>query len=104
MTKAGLLRVGARDVTLAWIANGLTGANPLGRQMIDHTGLSGGYDFAIEFTPQYHRPLPPGSPEFNEDGPSFIQALNGQLGLKLKAAREALDTIVIDHVERPSEN
>jgi bla regulator protein blaR1 len=103
-TKTGLARVGARDVTLQWIANELTGATGFDSQMIDHTELSGTYDFSIEFTPQYNRPLLPRSPQFDENGPSFIQALKDQLGLKLKPHKELEDTIVIDHFEYPSPN
>lgn len=104
LTKTGLLRIGARNVKLNWIANELSGASPLGRQLIDHTGLTGTFDFSMEYTPQYNRSLPPGSPRFNDNGPSFMQALKEQLGLTLKSREEREDTIVIDHIGHPSPN
>lgn len=104
VTTSGLLRIGARNVTLEWIANELSGAAPLGRQLIDHTGLSGTYDFVIEFTPEYDHALPHANPKFNENGLSFAEALKEQLGLKLRTREEPEDTIVIDQVRRPSPN
>jgi uncharacterized protein (TIGR03435 family) len=37
-------------------------------------------------------------------GPSFLEAIQHELGLKLKPARVPLNTLVIDHVERPTKN
>jgi uncharacterized protein (TIGR03435 family) len=52
-------------------------------------------------------PNPVGLPDTNsppEPGTTFLQALSEQLGLKLKADKAPLRVLVIDHVERPSEN
>jgi uncharacterized protein (TIGR03435 family) len=51
-------------------------------------------------------PVVPAAPasEPDGDGPSFIQALRDQLGLKLESTKGLVETLVIDHVERPSEN
>lgn len=70
-----------------------------GRMVIDKTGLTGRYDFELHWTPEN---TPADSPDYN--GPSIFTALQEQLGLKLEPARAPLDTIVIDHVEQPSEN
>jgi uncharacterized protein (TIGR03435 family) len=103
-TEPGLLRVGGRNVTLAQIANEMAGIGPLDRPVIDHTGLDGPFDFIMEFSPQFNRPLPPGSPQFDENGTPFLQALREHLGLKLVPQNGPADITVIDHIEHPSPN
>jgi bla regulator protein blaR1 len=84
------------------------GSNPLlagDRPIMDKTGLSEKYDFVFEFTPELNAPLPP-NVNFQPDptGPTFLQALKEQLGLKLEPGTGAVEVIVVDHVEQPSEN
>jgi len=85
----------------------------LGRPVIDRTDLKGGYDFTLEWTPAPGegsaesiglppRAEPPSPGDSN--GPSIFTALQDQLGLKLESTKGPVDMIVIDHVERPSEN
>ena len=64
------------------------------RVVVDKTGLAG--DFALKFD---WGPVDPTS-----DGPSLFTALEEQLGLKLEPRKGSVDILVIDHVERPSEN
>jgi uncharacterized protein (TIGR03435 family) len=73
--------------------------------MIDQTGLSGTFDFVMEFTPDLPGPQPPGtnSPP-DTSGPTLEQALRDQLGIKLESAKSSMDVLVLDHVERPTEN
>jgi bla regulator protein blaR1 len=66
-----------------------------GRPVINNTGLSGNYDFRVAWATE-------DAPD--SAGPSLFSALEEQLGLKLIAAKGPLETIVIDHVERPSPN
>ena len=85
---------------LAGILSGLAD-----RPVLDKTGLTGKIDFVIEFTPQFNGPLPPGA-NFQPDptGPTFLEALKEQLGLKLESQTGLVEVIVVDHVEQPSEN
>jgi uncharacterized protein (TIGR03435 family) len=96
----GQFKIGARDVTMGFIANVLA-TSELGRPVIDQTGLSGNFDFTLEWTPNI-----PASPDFVPDqaGPTYIEALKQQLGLKLESTRGPLQVPVIDHVERPDQN
>src|SRR4051812_46210425 len=45
----------------------------------------------------------PGTPAWRE-GPSIFSAVQEQLGLKLESAKASLESLIIEHVERPSEN
>ena len=72
--------------------------NPV-RPVQDETGLTGKYDLTIE------RPIPesPGTPEVRQVEMPAAEIAN-QLGLKLEPADGQVETLVIDHVERPSPN
>jgi uncharacterized protein (TIGR03435 family) len=74
---------------------------------VNHTGIAGKYNFKLTWTPdfsQFDGNPPPGPAREDENAPSLYTAMQEQLGLKLEAAREPADVLVIDHVERPSEN
>jgi uncharacterized protein (TIGR03435 family) len=78
----------------------------LDRPVIDKTNLSAKYDFDLEWTPddtQFGGNLPPVPPQ-NAVRPDLFAALQQQLGLRLESSRAPIDTIVIDSVQRPSEN
>lgn len=96
----GQFKIGARDVTLGFIANVLA-TSELGRPVVDQTGLTGNFDFTLEWTPNIAA-----APDFipDESGPTYIEALQRQLGLKLESTRGPIQVPVIDHVERPDEN
>jgi uncharacterized protein (TIGR03435 family) len=84
-----------------------------GRRVVDRTGLTGGFDLALQFD---SRPIPgvgpggglPLSPQAAEpaatDTVSIFTALEEQLGLKLEAQTGPAEVLVIDHVERPTPN
>jgi len=102
----GRVRVGARGVAMELIASSMTGgASGLDRPVLDRTGLTGRFDFAIEFSPQPDVPSDPGA-KFRPDltGPTFIEALKEQLGLKLEPLTGPFDVLVIDNVEEPLPN
>jgi uncharacterized protein (TIGR03435 family) len=67
------------------------------RPVIDMTGLKGYYDIRMEFLD--------GTPERPEPGKDFfVGAIQNQLGLKLEPTRAAVKVLIVDHVEKPSEN
>lgn len=68
-----------------------------GHLVENKTGLTGVYDFTLHYSPT--DPPPPDSP-----APSIYTALEEQLGLKLEPIKAPVKSLVIDHVERPSEN
>jgi uncharacterized protein (TIGR03435 family) len=105
-TAPGRVRAGARNVPMSMIADSI-GFGPTGidRPVLDKTGLTGKFDITIEFTPEFNGPLPPGATFKPDDsGPTFLQALKEQLGLKLEPQTGPVGILVVDHVEPPSEN
>jgi uncharacterized protein (TIGR03435 family) len=86
----------------------------LGRTVVDKTGLTGNYDYALNWTPDTAPPpmpggAPEGGPPHNDIGnigvgPSLFTALQEQMGLKLESEKGKVDVIVIDRIEPPSEN
>jgi uncharacterized protein (TIGR03435 family) len=90
---------------IAFILDSLSGVTVLDRPFSDQTGLSGTFDFTLEWTPELDR-LPPPDVDFHPDpnGPTLQQAMREQLGLKLESQKGQVDVIVVDHVERPSGN
>ena len=101
----GRVRSGARDVTMALIASTMSAMGNLDRPVLDRTGLTGGFDFTMEWTPQISGPLPPNT-NFTPDpnGPTFLEALKEQLGFKLDSATGPVDVLVVDHIEEPMPN
>ena len=75
----------------------------LGRPVIDKTGLTGTYDFTLDWTPP-HPGVRLGAESDSaspEDATSIFTAL-GDVGLRLQPSTGPIDTIVIDHVEQPT--
>jgi uncharacterized protein (TIGR03435 family) len=68
----------------------------LGRTVIDRTNLVGRYDIDLNWTSEREAPDVP--------GPSIFTAIQEQLGLKLQSAKGPSGFLVIDRMERPSEN
>jgi uncharacterized protein (TIGR03435 family) len=96
-------RVAGRKVTVERIAgflkNPFTGVD---RQVLDRTGLTGTFDFSLEWAPERDIAEPPD--QTASAGPSFLEALQKQLGFKLVATTASADVLVIDHIEHPDEN
>jgi uncharacterized protein (TIGR03435 family) len=87
-----------RGVPATGIAGNLSGYPEVDRVVIDRTGLTGRYDFQIDYAPAVA-----GAPDAAPNGgPSLFTALTEQLGLSLQPEKAVLPVIVIDHVERPT--
>jgi len=80
-------------------------SNTVGRPVVDGTGLKGKYDFILSWAPE---PPPgavaPASLAPDDAGPTFISAVQEQLGLKLDSKKGPVEILVIEHAEKPSEN
>jgi uncharacterized protein (TIGR03435 family) len=72
------------------------------RQVLDKTGLQGRYIFTLQFT--MNQSADNSGPASGEAAPSIFAALQEQLGLKLVPATDPVEYLVIDHIERLSEN
>lgn len=100
----GRVRGGGRDVNLDYIAAFLSGTAFQGatpdRPVVNQTGLTGNYDFWVEFVPE----ASPNVVQPDPNGPSFPEALDDQLGLKLVAKTGPVDVMVVDHIEEPTVN
>ncbi len=70
----------------------------LDRPIVDQTGLTGKYDFALHWTPDNVEAPDPDAP------PGLFTAIQEQLGLKFEPVKAPADVLVIDHVEKPSAN
>ena len=76
-------------------------SNLAGRPIEDKTGLTGLYDMS------FRRPIPNGAPMEPDSGanaPPTIFDVVESFGLKLQAAKSSVETLVIDHIERPTPN
>ena len=83
----------------------------LGRTVIDETGLTGNYDYKLDWTPDDATPAmakadsaASGDDAPGSTGPSLLTAVQEQLGLKLEASKGQADVIVIDQIQQPSPN
>lgn len=82
----------------------------LGRIVVDKTGLTGKYDFTLQWTPDETQGPPSGPPGIGStpppesSGPSIFTAIQEQLGLKLESQKGPVEILVIDHAEKPSAN
>jgi uncharacterized protein (TIGR03435 family) len=113
----GLMRMGrgmlsGQGVEPGVLANALS--QQLSRPVTDKTGLTSKYDIDLRWTPDPGQgppgpfgPPPPGvqlPPPPDPNGPSIFTALTEQLGLRLESEKAPAEMLVIDRVERPSEN
>jgi uncharacterized protein (TIGR03435 family) len=83
----------------------------LGRTVVNKTGLTGFFDVQLHWAPDAGetgpfgpapgvQPPPPADPA----GPSIFTALQEQLGLRLESSKGPVEVVVIDSIEKPSEN
>ena len=68
----------------------------VGRPVINRTSIAGQFDFDLDFSPEGPQGVP--------DKPSVFTAVQEQLGLRLDPQRARMEVLVIDRIERPTEN
>ena len=85
----------------AWTLSRMAGLDE--RIVVDRTGLKGRFDFNLEFQPQRRSTTEPGELT-SPDGPSIFIALQQQLGLRLISIKAPVEFLVVEHVQRPTEN
>jgi len=103
--------LGALNVRNANMADfaGLMQQAVLDRPVLDQTGLTGRFDFTLNWTPDDSQfggmgaKIPPPTDSASAP-PNLYTAIQEQIGLKLDATKAPADVLVIDHVEKPSEN
>jgi bla regulator protein blaR1 len=101
-------QITAQGMSMEMLANQLS--NRLGRNVLDKTELKGSYDFTLEFTPEGTQPMGPrdggaeAPPPPESGAPSIFTAVQEQLGLKLESQKGQVELLVLDRIERPSEN
>jgi uncharacterized protein (TIGR03435 family) len=99
-----VVRLPGRSATMAEFASVLQ-RTALENPVLDRTGLSGRYDFDLEFTPDetvFGGALGKGADDATK--PNLNAAIQQQLGLRLEATKGPVQALVIDYVGRPSEN
>jgi len=96
----GDMALAGRNVAIARIVVGLTNSsNNIERPILDATNLTGTYDFKLEWTPE-----PDGPHTTDTLGPSFIEALHDQLGMKLVSAKGPVEVLLLDHIDHLTGN
>jgi uncharacterized protein (TIGR03435 family) len=104
--------ISAGAMTLTQVVNGLSRLRDLNRQVVDRTGLTGAYDVDLVWTPDASLLPPAGDrpaggpplPPIDPNGPSIFTAIQEQWGLKLEPSRAPMNMLVIDAVERPTDD
>jgi bla regulator protein BlaR1 len=104
--KNGHIVQGVRNTPMAILAGFL--ARTGGRPVVDRTGITDRIDFRLEWTPESNvctQSICQGVEVEPDPNPvTFMEAVREQLGLRLTSTKAPVQTLVIDHIERPSEN
>jgi len=102
----GIGRINAGGMPMSELARTLS--SQVGRVVLDKTGLSGGYDFEMNYAPeQLGGGGPPlqlngAPPPVDPNAPNLFTAIQEQLGLKLESTRGQVEVLVIDRIEQPT--
>ncbi len=106
----GLGAMAARNANMQDFAGLLQGV-VLDRPVVDQTGITGRYDFTLDWTPDEFQfaafgnaNLPPQPKDDANPHTDLYTAIQQQLGLKLESTKAPTEVFVIDHVEKPSGN
>jgi uncharacterized protein (TIGR03435 family) len=86
-----------RDFATNWVGN---------HPIVDATGLEGGWNFTLSFSPPWATQVNPDAELADPDGKlSIFEALDKELGLKLETKKSPMQVLVIDRIEQqPTEN
>jgi uncharacterized protein (TIGR03435 family) len=100
----GAANLRVNNATMADLANVLS--HVVGRPVVDQTGIGGRYDCLLQFlpSPAERAQLPPNEQPPEDAPPDVYAALERQCGLHLQSTRALADTVIIDKIEKPSEN
>ncbi len=97
-----------QGMSMTILANQL--GQQLGRSVTDKTGLTGKYDIKFEWTPDETQGGGPreigaeSAAPVDASGPTIYTALQEQLGLKLESQKGPVEILLIDRIEKPTEN
>lgn len=102
-TERGVSQFGGSTGEVKWANSPLTDlkfllAKETGRPVVDNTGLTGKYDFLLEYTPSSRIATD------HSGRPSIFTALEEQLGLKLVPSKQSVEVLVVDSIEQPNKN
>jgi uncharacterized protein (TIGR03435 family) len=90
------------QITLDTLAQVLT--RQVGRNINNHTGLTGTYNLTLQYEPVTAGALNTGETAASTDRPSIFTAIDTQLGLTLEARKEMVEVLMIDNIQHPSDN
>lgn len=102
--KDGGWLAGSRATSMGRIGNFLgtigESTGETGRPVVDKTGLTGLWDFTL----WAQGPGQKTEPDAAQQAPTMLEAMRDQLGLRLKPAKDTIPVLIVDHIDRPSEN
>jgi uncharacterized protein (TIGR03435 family) len=90
----GVIQITTTKGSMGQLVDQLSGS--IGRPVLDQTGLTGTYDYTLEWAGDYAPP--------DANAPSVFAAVEEQLGLKLESTKAPIEVVIIDHIEKPSSN
>lgn len=100
----GRMRLGGRNVSMASFAAVETGVGEVDRPMVDETGLKKNVDYTLEWAKARGNMGAGARVDADESAPTFKEALQDQLGIKMVSKKGPVDIFVLDHIEHPSPN
>jgi uncharacterized protein (TIGR03435 family) len=99
----GATKIGGRRLAMDDIATAVGGVgNIVDRPVLDSTGLTGTFDMMLEFA--MDNPDPARAGLDMPLGPSLAAALKDQLGLKMESGKGSVEVVVLDRIQKPSDN
>jgi uncharacterized protein (TIGR03435 family) len=103
-TNDGMRMYNATMGTLTTMLSSMGVGGGLGRPVLDKTGLGGRYDIILKRQDMMPPPASPGDASSAPDPVSMVMSVADALGLKLESGKGQVETLVVDHMEKPSEN